>query len=167
MSTTIKTVISALLHVQLIRVVNGTCYIVSYFIIQKKNSNPACVTSSPAYGSMQPNVVDTQCTQQVHYTKAWFKIWYAGTTSVRSVVSVTRKRISMTSPILFLMLNVETIWLVGCWLMLVHATLEYNYMCIVYSSITTILTMLRWCQRHAVNPADQYLREWWSIECMV
>ena len=58
----------------------------------------------------------------------------AGTTSFASIVSVTGKTFSI-SEILFLMLNFQTIWLVGCWLYtgkskmspeLAHYTLGYT-----------------------------------------
>ena len=55
-----------------------------------------------------------------------------------------------TSQILFLTLNFLTIWLVGCWLTL--ATHHWNINR-VYFSITLMLVMLHWCQRHIVNPA--------------
>ena len=52
------------------------------------------------------------------------------------------------------MLNFSTIVLVGCWLMLVDATLEYKLS--LYSSVILMLVMLRWRQHHIVNQALVY-----------
>ena len=55
-----------------------------------------------------------------------------------------------TNQILFLSLNFLTVLLVGCWITLAMQCWNRNR---VYSSVTQMLTTLRWHQRHPVNPA--------------
>ena len=71
-----------------------------------------------------------------------------GTVSVTSVVSIIGESIFFNSQIIPLTLNVSTIWLVGCWLMLATQRWNRNW---VYSRITLALVTLRWCQCHVVN----------------
>ena len=75
------------------------------------------------------------------YSKAWFTML---------VPQASQEKYVFNSQILFLTLNISTIWLVGRWLMLVMQRWNRNQ---VYSSVTLVLVMLRWCQHHIVNPA--------------
>ena len=76
-----------------------------------------------------------------------------GAASVTHVISATGK-VLFTSQIIFLTLNILTIWLVGHWLALVMQCLNRNQ---VYSSITPMLVMLHWHQHHNCEPGHKLL----------